>query len=132
MTDVATRPTPAGEELTRSLKKLLAGLAEVGLDAATRGVDRLSSRLEDVAAGKGGVAVGSVLGGLRAMVAGRNPVWGAVKGTIAGLSAKTKVLIVVGLVLGLLLGPVVLVLLLLALLVVVVVAAVRSGPSTRS
>jgi len=132
MTDVATRPTTAGEELTRSLGKLLAGLAEVGLDAAARGVDRLSSRLEEVAAGSGGVAVGSALGGLRAMVAGRNPVWGAIKGTIASLSTRTKVLIVVALVLGLLLGPVLLVLLVLALLVVVVVAAVRSGPPTRS
>lgn len=126
------RPTqlPPGEELKRSLKKLLVGLVDVGLDAAARGVDRLSSRLEEVA-GSGGVAVGSALGGLRAIVAGRNPVWGAVKGAISGLRARTKVLIVLALVLGLLLGPVVLVLLVLALLVFVVVAAVRSSPPTQ-
>jgi hypothetical protein len=152
MTDVPTRPmtathggrtgaapsrdrrpvqSPPGAELTRSLKKLLAGLVEVGLDAAGRGVDRLSSRLEEVA-GSGGVAVGSALGGLRAIVAGRNPVWGAVKGTIASLSTRTKVVIVLALVLGLLLGPVVLVLLVLALLVFVVVTAVRSSTPTHS
>jgi hypothetical protein len=60
---------------------------------------------------------------------GQEPVLGAVKGVIGGLSTKTKVLIVLAIVFGLLLGPVALVLLLLGLLVFAIVVAVRSrGP----
>jgi hypothetical protein len=69
-------------------------------------------------------------GTLKALGAGANPVWGAVKGAIGGLSTKTKVLIVLALVLGLLLGPVALVVVLLALLVFAVVAAVRTRAPT--
>ena len=54
---------------------------------------------------------GAAAGGLKAVAAAKNPVLGAVKGVIGGLSAKTKVLIVLVIVLCLLLGPVVLVLL---------------------
>jgi hypothetical protein len=106
----------------------MGALVEKGLNLALRGVDRLSGKLEDVGRG-GGAVTGAATGGLKALAAKKNPVWGAVKGAIGGLSTKTKVLIVLSLVLALLLGPVILVLLLLALVVVAVVAAVRSGPS---
>ena len=100
-------------------------LVDRGAKAALGAVDRLSGKLEDITT-RGGALTGAAAGGLKAVAAGKNPVWGAVKGAIGGLSTTTKVMIVFALVLGLLLGPVVLVLLLLALLVFVVVLAVRS------
>lgn len=72
-----------------------------------------------------GVAAG--LAGLRAVLAGENPMWPATKGFVSGLSAKTKVTLILLLFLALLLGPVLLVILLLALVVVGLVAAVRAA-----
>src|ERR671910_360062 len=72
---------------------------------------------------------GAAGGGMRAARAGKNPVWGAVKGAVANLGTGTKVLIVLAAVLGLLLGPVVLVVTLVVLLVLAIVAAVRSAPT---
>jgi hypothetical protein len=130
----STRPqhdavaTPA-DRLTSSLQRLLGVLIDRGATAALGAVDRLSGKLEDLA-GRGGVVGGAAAGGVKAVVRGKNPVWGAVKGAIGGLSTTTKVMIVLALVLALLLGPVVLLLLLVALLVLAVVLAVRSraGP----
>jgi hypothetical protein len=116
------------DQLKGSLQKLLGALVDRGVTAALQTVDRLSERLEDVTS-RGGVVIGATGGGLKAVVAGKNPVWGAVKGAIGGLSTKTKVLIVLALILGLLLGPVVLVVLLLALIVFAIVAAVRTSAS---
>jgi hypothetical protein len=89
-------------------------------------VDRLSGKLEDFTS-RGGVAAGAASGGLKAVMAGKDPKWGAVRGAVAGLSTRTKVLVVLSLVLALLLGPIALVLLLLALLVVAIAMAVRSA-----
>jgi hypothetical protein len=113
------------DRLQSSLARLLDVLIDRGATAALGAVDRLSGKLEDIA-GRGGALSGAAAGGVKAFVAGKNPVWGAVKGAIGGLSTTTKVMIVLALVLGLLLGPVVLLLLLLALLVLAVVLAVRS------
>jgi hypothetical protein len=122
-------PEPPVERLKASLHRLVGALVDRGANAALGAVDRLSGKLEDIA-GRGGVLTGAAAGGLKAVAGGKNPVWGAVKGAIGGLSTTTKVLIVLALVLGLLLGPVVLVVLLLGLLVFVVVVAVRSrGPT---
>ena len=115
--------------LLRRLQKLLGALVHRGVAAARQTVDRLHEKLKG-ATSRGGVVMGAAGGLLKALGAGTNPVWGAVKGAIGGLSTKTKVLIVLALVLGLLLGPVVLVVLLLALLVFAVVAAVRTRAPT--
>ena len=116
--------------LLRRLQKLLGALVHRGVAPALQIVDRLREKLKEVTSRRGGVVMGATGGLLKALGAGTNPVWGAVKGAIGGLSTKTKVLIVLALVLGLLLGPVVLVVVLLALLVFAVVAAVRTSAPT--
>jgi hypothetical protein len=116
--------------LLRRLQKLLGALVHRGVATALQTVDLLREKLKDVTSRRGGVVMGAAGGLLKALGAGTNPVWGAVKGAIGGLSTKAKVLIVLALVLGLLLGPVVLVAVLLALLVFAVVAAVRTRAST--
>jgi hypothetical protein len=126
MTDIVD--TPSVQQLKVSLRKLLGAVVDKGVDATVQGVERLSDKLEDVAHSSGPLA-GAAGGGARAALAGKNPVWGAVKGTVASLSTGTKVLIVLTAVLGLLLGPVVLVVALIALLVLAIVAAVRSAPT---
>jgi hypothetical protein len=120
---------PSTTRLKDSLQRFLGALVDRGASAALKVVDRLSGKLEEVTAG-GGVVAGAAGGGVKALVAGKNPVSGAVKGAVGGLSTKTKVLIVLAVVLGLLLGPVVLVLVLLALLVLAIVLAVRSSAPT--
>ena len=105
----------------------MGALGRRGVAAALQTVDPLREKLKDVTSRRGGVVMGAAGGLVKAFGAGTNPVWGAVKGAIGGLSTKTKVLIVLALVLGLLLGPVVLVVVLLALLVFAVVAAVRAS-----
>ena len=117
--------------LLRRLWKLMGALGQRGVAAALQTVDPLREKLKDVTSRRGGVVMGAAGGLLKALGAGTNPVWGAVKGAIGGLSTKAKVLIVLALVLGVLLAPVVLVAVLLALLVFAVVAAVRTSASTR-
>jgi hypothetical protein len=122
-------PAAPVDQLKVSLQRLAGVLVDSGANAALRTVDRLSGKLEDIT-GRGGALTGAATGGLKAVAAGKNPVLGAVKGAIGGLSTKTKVLIVLVIVLCLLLGPVALVLLLVGLLVFAIVAAVRSrGPT---
>jgi hypothetical protein len=118
----AARPV---DQLKSSLRTLANVLIDRGAKAALGAVDRLSGKLEGIASRRGAL-IGASAGWLKAVAGGTNPVWGAVKGAIGGLSTNTKVLIVLALVLALLLGPVVLVVLLLGLLVWAVVAAVRS------
>jgi hypothetical protein len=115
--------------LLRRLQKLLGALVHRGVAAARQTVDRLRKKLKG-ATSRGGVVMGAASGLVKALGAGTNPVWGAVKGAIGGLSTKTKVLIVLAVVLGMLLGPVVLVVVLLALLVFAIVAAVRTSAPT--
>jgi hypothetical protein len=100
-------------------------LIDGGAKAASGAVDSLSVKLEGIAS-RGGALTGAAAGGLKAVAGGRNPVWGAVKGAIGGLSTGTKVLDRARPILALLLGPVVLVALLLGLLELAIVAAVRS------
>ncbi|WP_142097075.1 hypothetical protein [Pseudonocardia cypriaca] len=88
-------------------------------------VEQLSRSLDDIAA-RGGYKIGAVFGGVRAAAAGRNLVWGAVKGAFSALSPGAKAAIIVALVLALLLLPVTVVLLLLLLIVVAIVAVVQS------
>ena len=116
--------------LLRRLQKLLGAQVHRGVAPALQIVDRLREKLKEVTSRRGGVVMGATGGLLKALGAGTNPVWGAVKGAIGGLSTKTKALIVLAVVLGLLLGPVVLVVVLLALLVFAIVAAVRTSAST--
>ena len=54
-------------------------------------------KLKEVTSRRGGVVMGAAGGLLKALGAGTNPVWGAVKGAIGGLSTKAKVLIVLAL-----------------------------------
>jgi hypothetical protein len=115
--------------LRRRLQKLLGALVHRGVAAARQTVDRLREKLKD-GISRGGVVMGAAGGLVKALRAGTNPVWGAMKGAIGGLSTKAKVLIVLALVLGVLLGPVVLVVVLLALLVFAVVAAARTRAPT--
>jgi hypothetical protein len=122
-------PAAPVDQLKSSLQRLARVLVDRGAEAALRNVDRFSRNLEDIAS-RGGALTGAAAGGLKAVATGKNPVMGAVKGAIGGLSTTTKVLIVLAIVLGLLLGPVVLVLLLLGFLVFAIVAAVQSrGPT---
>jgi hypothetical protein len=138
VTELDARPNSASElapveapmdQLKASFQKLLGALAQKGLTVALQAVDRLSEKLEDVTS-RGGALTGGVGGGVKALLAGKSPVWGAVKGVIGGLSTTTKVLIVLSLVLALVLGPVLLLLLLLGLLIFAVVAAVRAAAPT--
>jgi hypothetical protein len=122
----AARPV---DQLKSSLRSLASVLIDRGAKAAVGAVDRLSGKLEGIA-DRGGALTGAAAGGLKAVTGGKNPVWGAVKGAIGGLSTTTKVLIVLALVLALLLAPVVLVVLLLGLLVLAIVVAVRSRRPT--
>jgi len=126
---LAQRLLAALTRLLRRLQKLLGVLVHRGVAAARQTVDRLGEKLKD-GISRGGVVMGAAAGLVKALAAGTNPIWGAVKGAIGGLSTKTKVLIVLALVLGALLGPVVLVVVLLALLVFAVVAAVRTRAPT--
>jgi hypothetical protein len=126
MTDIAE--SPSVEQLKVSLRKLLSAAVDKGIDATVHGVERLSDKLDDVAQPSGPLT-GAADGGVRAALADKNPVWGAVKGMVVNLTARTKVLIVLAVVLCLLLGPVVLLAALIALLVLAIVAAVRSAPT---
>jgi hypothetical protein len=117
------------DQLKYSLQRLAGVLIDRGATAALRAVDRVSGKLEEITS-RGGALTGAAVGGLRAVAGGKNPIWGAVKGAIGGLSTKTKVVIVLALIIALLLGPVVLLVLLLGLLVFAIVAAVRSQASS--
>ena len=114
------------EELKASLRKLLATVLERGFGLALEKVESLARSFDEVA-GRGGIPMHALLGGVRAGIQGRNPVWGAIRGAFGALSPGVKVALVVVLVLALLLLPLTVVLLLLVLIVVAVWAAVRAG-----
>lgn len=116
----------AMEELRTSLRELLATVLERALGIALDGVERLAEWFDDVAA-RGGVRMNALLGGVRAVFGGRNPVWGAVVGAVSGLSPAGRVALILALVLALLLLPLTVVLLLLFLIVAAIVAAVRAA-----
>jgi hypothetical protein len=120
----APEPTP-GERLRTAGERVLVALVDRLSSLALEKVDDLAASLEDMAE-NGGPGVGAAIGAGKAMVAGRNVVWGAIKGAFAALSTAAKVLISVVLALSPVLLLVALVVLIVALLVWAVVAAVRA------
>jgi len=124
---ISAPPTEqALEDLKASLRKLLATVLERAFGLALDKVETLARNLDEVAA-RGGIPIHALLGGARAWLQGRNPVWGAIRGAIGGLSPAAKVALGVALVLALLLLPLTVVLLLLVLIAVAVWAAVRAA-----
>jgi len=117
-------------QASRQSAYVAASPRQIQNSAASGAVDSFSGNFEGIAS-RGGALTGAAAGGLKAVAGGRNPVSGAVKGAIGGLSTRTKVLIVLALVLVLLLSPVVLLVLLLGLLVLAIVAAARSRRQER-
>jgi hypothetical protein len=113
------------EWLKTHVHQLLDAVRDRGEVLASKVQEWMDTLLEAVADGGAGMKAG--LEGIRAMLAGKNPVVAAMKGLVSGLSGKAKVAIALVLIFGLLLGPVLLVVLLLALLVAALVAAVRAG-----
>ena len=75
--------------LLRRLQKLLGALVHRGVAAARQTVDRLREKLKG-ATSRGGVVMGAAGGLVKALGAGTNPVWGAVKGAIGGLSTEDE------------------------------------------
>jgi hypothetical protein len=101
-------------------------LLDRAFGVALEQVERLAQTFDDIAA-HGGLQLNAVLGGVRATLEGRNPIWGAITGAVSALSPAAKVALATALILALLLLPVTVVLLLLALIIGVVAAAVRAG-----
>ena len=114
-----------GKLVLRSLERLAAALVGRAAEAAVDKVDDVAERLEGIAA-NGGVGLGAAFGAGTAMMAGKNPVVGAVKGAWGALSTGKKVAIIVGLVLLGLLSPVALVLVLVGLLIAAIVKAANT------
>jgi hypothetical protein len=113
------------ERLKASLKELLRTLLRRAVGVALDQVEHLAKSFDAMAA-SGGFALSGVLGGIQARLAGKNPVWGAVKAAVGSLSPEVRVLLVLALVLALVLLPVTVVLLLIALIVVIIVVAAKS------
>lgn len=111
--------------LADSLRDLLVVLVRRAALAGLEKLDALADGLEEFAAR--GVAPSAAFGGGRALAAGRNPVWGAIKAGVAALPAGTAAFLALALILVLALGPVLLLVLLVLVLVWVVVAAIRSA-----
>jgi membrane associated rhomboid family serine protease len=116
---------PPGDQLKAALRGLLAAVLERTFGIALDKIEQLSRTLDDIEA-RGGYKIGAVFGGVRAAVAGRSPVWGAIKGAFSALGPGAKAAIIVVLVLALLLLPVTVVLLLLLLIAVAIIAIVKS------
>ena len=122
--DAAAGVTP-GKLLVSSLERLAVAVIDKAAGLAVDKVDDVAGKLEDIAS-NGGVGLSAAFGAGTAMMAGKNPVIGAMKGAWSALGTGTKVAIVLGLVLLGLLSPVALVLVLLGLLVAAIVKAAKS------
>jgi membrane associated rhomboid family serine protease len=107
------------------LRELLAAVLERTFGMALEKVEQLSRTLDEIAT-RGGVKIGALLGGVRAAVAGKSTVWGAIMGAFSALGPGAKAAIIIVLVLALLLLPVTVVLILLLLIAVAIVAIVRT------
>jgi hypothetical protein len=114
-----------GRVIARSFERLAAALIDRAASAAVDKVDDLSEKLEGIAS-NGGVGLGAAFGAGTAVMAGKNPVVGAIKGAWSALGTGAKVGIVLGLILLAVLSPVALVLVLLGLLVAAIVKAART------
>jgi hypothetical protein len=79
----AVDPRAAVEELRASLRTLLATLLDRAFGIALERVEDLARWLDEVAA-HGGVRLNALLGGARAAIGGRSPVWGAIVGAVRG------------------------------------------------
>ncbi|MET0191583.1 MAG: hypothetical protein ABW212_21455 [Pseudonocardia sediminis] len=121
-------PVDNGERLKNSFQGLLVALIDKVSGVALRKVDDLASSLEDVTA-NGGVGLAAALGAGKAVLAGTNPVWGAIKGGFAALGTLAKTLVIVGLALSPVLLIVLALLLVVALLVIAIVLAIRAATS---
>ena len=117
-----------GERLKNSFQALLVAVVDKVAGAALSKVDDLASSLEDVTA-RGGVGLAAALGAGRAVLAGTNPIWGAVKAGFAALGTLAKTLVLVGLALSPVLLIVAALLLVVALLVIAIVLAIRAATS---
>jgi hypothetical protein len=120
------RRDAAVSELKDSLKDLLRTLLKASTGLILERVEDLGGLFQRTAS-SGGLAVGALLGGVRAGMAGKNPLWGALKGAVGALSPAVRIGLIVALVLAILLLPVTVVLILIALIVLVIVAAAKSG-----
>jgi membrane associated rhomboid family serine protease len=118
------------DELKAKLRELLATLIERAFGVAMEKVEQLAKAFEDIAA-HGGITFNALLGGARASLAGRSPVWGAIVAAVSSLSPGARAALIIALVLALILLPITVVLLLLALLVLAVVAVAKAS-STAS
>jgi hypothetical protein len=118
-------PTTSMDELRASLRRLLDAVLDRAFGLALDQVEALGAWFDEVAA-RGGVTVNALFGGVRAALGGRNKVWGAVVGAVAGMSPAARAALIVALVLALLLLPLTAVLLLLTLIVAVIVVASRA------
>ncbi|NMO90466.1 hypothetical protein [Actinomycetospora sp. TBRC 11914] len=114
-----------GKIIARSFERLAAALIDRAASAAVDKVDDLSEKLEGIAS-NGGVGLNAAFGAGTAMMLGKNPVVGAIKGAWSALGTGAKVGIVLGLILLAVLSPVALVLVLLGLLVAAIVKAART------
>ena len=116
---------PSADQLRAALRELLASVLERTFGMALDKIEQLSRTLDDIAA-HGGYKIGALFGGVRASVAGRSPVWGAIVGAFSRLGPGAKAAIIIALILALLLLPVTVVLLLLLLIAVAIAAIVQS------
>jgi hypothetical protein len=116
---------PPTDQLRAALREFLAAALERAFGIALDKVEQLSRTLDEIAA-RGGYKIGALFGGVRAAVAGKSPVWGAITGAFSVLSPGAKAAIIIVLVMALVLLPVTVVLLLLLLIAVAIVAIVRT------
>lgn len=119
-------PADPAERLKSSLQNLLAALIDRAAGVALSKIDDLAGSLEDVTA-RGGAGLAAALGAGKALLAGTNPIWGAIKAGFAALGTLAKTLLIVGLALSPVLLVVLAVLLVLAALVLAIVWAIRAA-----
>lgn len=121
----AAETEPPGQRLAAAAQHLLVVAIDRLAGAAADKAEDMAGQLEEIAR-NGGVGMGAAFGAGTAYMAGRNPVWGAVKGGFGALGTGMKVAIIAGLVLLGVLSPVALLLVLVGLLVAAIVKAVRT------
>ncbi|MEU7812706.1 hypothetical protein [Pseudonocardia sp. NPDC049154] len=124
--DPVERRNAAVADLKESLRDLLRTLLRSSVGLVLENVEDLGGLVQKFAA-SGGVAMGGLLGGVRAGLAGKNPIWGALKGAVGAMSTGMRVAIILALVLAIVLLPITVVLLLVALIVLIIVAAAKAG-----
>ncbi|MCE0763869.1 hypothetical protein LWC35_13255 [Pseudonocardia kujensis] len=122
----AERRDAAVADLKQSLRDLLRTVLRSSVGLVLEHVEDLGGTIQKMAT-SGGLAMGGLLGGVRAGLAGKNPIWGALKGAVGAMSTGMRVAIILALVLAILLLPITVVLLLVALIVLIIVAAAKAG-----